>query len=260
MSPFVFDSCDFVQVPLKNGQTTYFFKTAGSLTGKKILSVSIPSLGFVTVGKAMIDPSQVYITLIDIEGNIIHNNTPAAVFSSGSLDVLPINRIIDWERSYIKIMDLYADSLASFSFFLNVYSARADYPLKPSVKKDNYYSIRLDYAADRVNHISFSNRLNALRNKKIKSVMIFGEPNIISGFITLYPYDRSRLIERWDISNLMIWNIPMSLSERINTEFDRRAIRSYFTPTEIDFDRSSIEIIPRKDSTQTAIFITFIYE
>lgn len=259
MTPLVIESCDFVRIRLKAGQTTYFFKTAGALTGKKISAISIPTLGFLSGSLAMIDPSRVYITLIDIDGNIIFNNSPAILFSSASIEIIPIDRVIDWERSYIKVMEGGSVSIDTLSFFANVFTCPEG---KPGIISGNekYYTLPIEFSADSVTHIPLRNKLNALEGRKIKGAVMYMIPNLVSGYISLYPYDRSRFIERLELSNLVVWAVPVFNSSILEIDMNRRCIHTYFDPVEIDFDRSEIEIMPNIESETTNAEITFIYE
>lgn len=263
MYPFVFSSCDFVQIKLTVGQNTYFFKTAGSLTNRKIKSISIPSLSYSADDLSSIDPAVVYITLIDKDGNIIHNNTPVLYFSSASLDLIRIDRVIDWERSYIKIIDTPDFDLNELSFFMNVYSddqtdeAAALLPLK-----ENYFSVTIKNTnPDGVGYftMTFDKILNALRGKKITGILLNVIPSYVVGFITLYPLDQTRVLNRIDISNFLFFAPKSFYGNSQNPEllryYDRRCVRKYITPVQIDFEKSNIEVV-----SVESFNLTFIYE
>lgn len=262
MYPFVFSSCDFVQIKLTVGQNTYFFKTAGSLTKKQIKSVSIPSLSYDSPKLSSIDPSYVYITLIDTDGNLIHNNTPASYFSAATLDQPEINKVIDWERSYIKIMDVpEAFDLNKLHFFMNVFTGSCSQD--NFSKKENYYSVTIHNPnPDGTGYfvMPFDRILNALRGYKISGILLNTVTSYVVGFVNLYPLDSDRFFNRMDITNFLFFAskamYPDTEDPEILRFYDRRSIRKYIVPTKFDFEKSNIEVYTGVESFN----LTFIYE
>ncbi len=261
MYPFVFSACDFVQINLKSGQNTYFFKTAGSLTKQQIKTVSIPSLSFATQEMSSIDPYYVYITLFDTDGNVLHNNTPASYFSAATIDQPEINKVIDWERSYIKIMDVPDDfDLNKLHFFMNVFigSCSQDH----FSKKENYYSVTIHNTnPDGTGYFTmpFQNILNALRGHRISGILLNTVPSYVVGYLNLYPLDSDRFFTRMDINNFLFFApkalYPAFEDPELLRFYDRRCVRKYIVPTLFDFEKSNIEV-----AAVESFNLTFIYE
>lgn len=267
MFPNTIQNCEHIRIKLQTNKDTYFFRTAGALTHEPILSLSIPfgsnDSGYYPEGETVIPPSLLYITLIDTDGNVLYNNLPGSAFAANSLDLIRIGRVIAWERSYIKIAGIPpGEKIDDMVFSCNVFSG-SDFI--PAPKRPNYYSIEIAVTPGEVNRIDFTNRLNALKSRKIHGVVfpqyVFSKTvlYLFSGNISLYSRDHTRFFERMNIDPLLLRYTGESSIGYLDSLVENNSINLYIEPTVIDFERSYMEVfIP--DNGLNFIKIVFIYE
>lgn len=267
MFPNTIKNCEHIRIKLRTNQDTYFFRTAGALTHEPILSLSVPfgsnDSGYYPEGETVIPPSLIYITLIDTDGNVLYNNLPGSAFSSNSIDLIRIGRVIDWERSYIKIAGSpFGAKLDDMVFSCNVFSGSA---FIPAPKLPNYYSIEIPVMPGEVNRIEFTNRLNALKTRKIYGVVfpqyVFGKTSsyLFAGSISLYSRDHTRFFERMNIDPLLLRYTGETTIGYLKSLFDNDSINLYIEPTVIDFERSYMEVFVPANGLNF-IKLVFIYE
>ncbi len=267
MFPIPILNCESIRIPLKTGQDTYFFRTAGALTSERIAAITIPhganSPGSFPDGETVIDPSQVYISLVDIDGNVLYSNIPGSQFSANSLNYPAIDRVIDWERSYIKVSGTPQYLILDDTVFTcNVFTRSAASAKQPRL---NYYAIDLPVVAGQTNHIEFTNRLQALRGRNIYGVALpvyaFSQTqqNPYTGTISLYSTDESRFIDRAFLDNFRMSDLSFVPDPEIRTILSHRSLGMFIEPTPIDFERSYMNVyIP--ETTLNLITIILIYE
>ena len=120
---FNIDSCDFIQMIVNDNRI--YFPASSHLQGKNIHAIMINDdvMGTDITGDYTLDDTDnTYITLYDISGKMIFDRLPLMMLSTSRTNYFIIDRVIDWERSFIeKLGSIDYDNITAvfFSVFIN---------------------------------------------------------------------------------------------------------------------------------------------
>lgn len=259
MREYVIQNVDFIQVQVNPGDSKVYFPVSSHLLGKTILfleSCFAPFATYDLTGRYPVLASEnLYVTLFDVNGNLIVDSLTISYFNSFSGNDLPkIDAVIDWERSFVSIQTEIAQaSVLYFSVYIGKYNL-------PVPQQNNVYNLSIPVNSAMMD-ISLYRKVQALSGKKITGIYASSEnpsqeiiyPNFIeSGYLYFVPNDSSRYLN---------W-IPISFFSGLESLMQIGTIplwRKFIDPVEINFDRSKIYI--RSDNSESRILnLTFCYE
>lgn len=266
MKPLFIHNVDFIQLLMPVDEVITYFPVSSHLQGKKIhtLHLNLFFNGLDLSGKyPLVASFNAYITLYDIEGNLIIDKYPSIYFTNyytGSTPV--IDRIIDWEKSFIYWTDRKDGSGNKITtcMYFSVFIGDEAFPV-PALNKQ--YAITLPVASN-ISEISLYNKLQAIAGKKITAVYYDLDASLYMTN-TEQPVNAYLYLVPESPSNRYINNIPLlSLMNRtyqiINKAFSFWFYQTiYLEPTYIDFNRSKIFVRNIQNDAKT-IKLIFYYE
>ena len=260
MREYVIQNVDSIQLLVNPGDERVYFPVSTHLHGKKILYLEsyyvFSSVTYDLTGRyPLLSSSGIYVTLYDMEGNLIVDSLTINYFNSFAGNDLPkINREIDWERSFLTIRgDIPVKSVIYFSVYIGTEGL-------PSSLQKNVYNLPVTISSP-FEDISLYRRAQALEGKKINGLYISsllpGDKQDYpsyeeSGYIYLVPKDKSRFLN----------GIPLSFLSGVEAIMAFGPVslrRKFIDPVEIDFNRSFIYIRSTNRSTRN-LNLTFTYE
>lgn len=125
MREYVIQNVDFIQLTVNPGENRVYFPVSTHLQGKKILWLeSYYVASGVTYDLAgrypLLMSTGIYVTLYDMDGNLIVDSLTIDYFNSFSGNNLPrIDAVIDWERSFLSIQtEVPTESVVFFSVYI----------------------------------------------------------------------------------------------------------------------------------------------
>lgn len=222
-----------------------YFPASSHLQGKNIHAIMINDDVFgtdVTGNFNLEDTDNAYITLYDISGELIFNRLPLQMLSTQKTNYYIINRIVDWQRSFIQKATSFPVDVKNAIFFTVFINGKSK---APKHEAENIYT--LTYAVSNTPEtITFKN-FHALNGKKISRITL-NDKDTVNGYLTLVPKDKRRYIN----------NLPLSyLYDKLEYQIDLR----YINPVEIDWDRSYLLIRPTSEAEYyNTLNINFHYE
>lgn len=267
MKPLFIHNVDFIQLLMPVDEVITYFPVSTHLQGKVIHTFHFllsPEGGVDLSSKYPIaSPASAFVTLYDVDGNLIVDKYPIIYFSPAYRGSTPvIDRVIDWERSFIYWADR-GDSSGNkvttcmyFSVFVGAGGAHI-----PDMV--NQYSIDLPVASG-IGEISLYKRVQALADKRIVGVYYACDFSLymqqayppVNSFLYLVPKSQpDRYINYISLISLLNRAYNMT-GESVTTWFYQTV---YFDPLHIDFDRSKILVRDPK-TTSKSIKLTFYYE
>ena len=175
------------------------------------------------------DTDNSYITLYDISGKMIFDRLPLMMLSTSRTNYFIIDRVIDWERSFIeKLGFIDYDNITAvfFSVFINGQSKA------PKKDPENIYT--LTYPVSNTAETILFKNFHALNGKKISRITL-NDAYHVNGYLTLVPKDKKRYIN----------NLPLSF---FYTHWSYNIDILYINPVEIDWDRSYLLLRPTSES------------
>lgn len=227
---FNIDSCDFIQMIVNDNRI--YFPASSHLQGKNIHAIMINDdvMGTDITGDYTLDDTDnTYITLYDISGKMIFDRLPLMMLSTSRTNYFIIDRVIDWERSFIeKLGSIDYDNITAvfFSVFINGQSK------SPQKDPENIYT--LTYPVSNTAETILFKNFHALNGKKISRITL-NDADHVNGYLTLVPKDKKRYIN----------NLPLSF---FYTDWSYNIDIRYINPVEIDWDRSYLLLRPTSES------------
>ena len=227
---FNIDSCDFIQMIVNDNRI--YFPASSHLQGKNIHAIMINDhvMGTDITGDYTLDDTDnTYITLYDISGKMIFDRLPLMMLSTSRTNYFIIDRVIDWERSFIeKLGSIDYDNITAvfFSVFINGQSKA------PKKDPENIYT--LTYPVSNTAETILFKNFHALNGKKISRITL-NDADHVNGYLTLVPKDKKRYIN----------NLPLSF---FYTDWSYNIDIRYINPVEIDWDRSYLLLRPTSES------------
>ncbi|WP_418207024.1 hypothetical protein [Barnesiella intestinihominis] len=260
MREYVIENVDFIQLTVNPGENRVYFPVSTHLQGKKILWLeSYYVASGVTYDLAgrypLLMSTGIYVTLYDMDGNLIVDSLTIDYFNSFSGNNLPrIDAVIDWERSFLSIQtEVPTESVVFFS----VYIGSENLPI-PSQR--NIYNLTVPVTSQ-MEDITLYRKVQALEGKRITGIYvssddtsdIFNYPNFIeSGYLYFVPKDKSRFLNC----------VPITFFSGLEGVLEAGTLslrRKFIAPVEIDFNRSKI-YIRSTDSRVRNLNLAFCYE
>lgn len=223
-------SCDFIQMIVNDNRI--YFPASSHLQGKNIHAIMINDdvMGTDITGDYTLDDTDnTYITLYDISGKMIFDRLPLMMLSTSRTNYFIIDRVIDWERSFIeKLGSIDYDNITAvfFSVFINGQSK------SPQKDPENIYT--LTYPVSNTAETILFKNFHALNGKKISRITL-NDADHVNGYLTLVPKDKKRYIN----------NLPLSF---FYTDWSYNIDIRYINPVEIDWDRSYLLLRPTSES------------
>ena len=209
-----------------------YFPASSHLQGKNIHAIMINDdvMGTDITGDYTLDDTDnTYITLYDISGKMIFDRLPLMMLSTSRTNYFIIDRVIDWERSFIeKLGSIDYDNITAvfFSVFINGQSK------SPQKDPENIYT--LTYPVSNTAETILFKNFHALNGKKISRITL-NDADHVNGYLTLVPKDKKRYIN----------NLPLSF---FYTDWSYNIDIRYINPVEIDWDRSYLLLRPTSES------------
>lgn len=209
-----------------------YFPASSHLQGKNIHAIMINDdvMGTDITGDYTLDDTDnTYITLYDISGKMIFDRLPLMMLSTYRTNYFIIDRVIDWERSFIeKLGSIDYDNITAvfFSVFINGQSK------SPQKDPENIYT--LTYPVSNTAETILFKNFHALNGKKISRITL-NDADHVNGYLTLVPKDKKRYIN----------NLPLSF---FYTDWSYNIDIRYINPVEIDWDRSYLLLRPTSES------------
>ena len=114
------NNIDTIRIPLYANKNIYYFPENNNLIGKTINNIYVieGKITNLSTGRiirnsvkdpyndlTILEPNQAYLTLYDIDNNIIVNNIELSYFVKNKATIIDINSKINWKNSYINIFD-----------------------------------------------------------------------------------------------------------------------------------------------------------
>lgn len=238
---FSIDSCDFIQMVVNDNRI--YFPASSHLQGKNIHAIMINdnSYGMDVTGNYQLSVVyNCYITLFDIYGDLIFDRMPLMQLTTSTMNQYIIDKVVDWERSFIEKTDNYFPEGYSVLFFSIFINGKSKLPKKDP---ENIYTLTYP-VSNNPDTILFKN-FHALNGKKISRITI-NSISKINGYLTLVPKDKKRYVN----------NLPLSFWGGTANHLLR-----YINPIEVDFDRSYLLLRPASSpEINNNLDINFHYE
>lgn len=266
MKPLFIHNVDFIQLLMPVDEVITYFPVSTHLRGKKIHTLHFnPSTSGVDLSAKypLSTPSSAFITLYDVDGNLIVDKFSIMYFTAvygGSTPI--IDRVIDWERSFIyweNRGDNTGNKVTTCMYF-SVFLGEGENQIPNMI---NQYSIELPIISG-ISEISLYNQLQAIANKKITGVyyafdfsLYLQQTDIqVNSFLYLVPkYQADRYINYISLTSLI--NRPYNITGNALTSWFCQTV--YLDPLYINFNRSKILVRDPK-TTSKSIKLTFYYE
>lgn len=268
MKEFVVHNVDFIQLTVNPGDARVYFPTSTHLQGKKILSMEFLANDAIGPGSVygldlsnrfpIIYSSSIYVTLYDIDGNLIVDSLFFGYLTTSFGAEFPvIDLVIDWERSFITVSDpVQQTSVIFFSVYLGE---------KNSVNpvQRNLYNLPISISPDQLEY-SLYRKVQALEGRKITGVYYLenrgnGIPDKALyqefGYLYLVPKDKSRYINYIPLQFISGLNFTSIYNNYRSVSLQQKFIE----PVEIDFNRSKILIRSTCTDIRT-LNLSFYYE
>lgn len=227
---FSIDSCDFIQMIVNDNRI--YFPASSHLQGKNIHAIMINDdvMGTDITGDYTLDDTDnSYITLYDISGKMIFDRLPLKQLSTSNTNYYIIDRVIDWERSFIEKPLDPLDTVTSAVFFSVFINGQSKAP-----KKDPENIYTLTYPVSNTAETILFKNFHALNGKKISRITL-NDADHVNGYLTLVPKDKKRYIN----------NLPLSF---FYTHWSYDIDIRYINPVEIDWDRSYLLLRPTSEA------------
>ena len=266
MKPLFIHNVDFIQLLMPVDEVITYFPVSTHLQGKVIHTLHfLMSTGGVDLSAKypLASTASAFITLYDVDGNIIVDKYPIIYFTPvyrGSTPV--IDRVIDWERSFIYWADRGAGSgnKVTTCMYFSVFVGEGNKQIPNML---NQYSIELPIPSG-ISEISLYNRLQAIADKTITgiyyafdfSLYMQTQNQYVNSFLYIVPKDQpDRYINYIPMESLV--NRSYIITGGSVTSWFFQSV--YFDPLHIDFNRSKILVRDPK-TTSKSIKLTFYYE
>ena len=265
MKPLFIHNVDFIQLLMPVDEVITYFPVSTHLKDKVIhtLHFTISTSGVDLSAKyPLASTASAFITLYDVDGNIIVDKYPIIYFTPvyrGSTPV--IDRVIDWERSFIYWSNRsdYLGNKVTTCMYFSVFVGAEKSQIPDMV---NQYSIELPITSG-ISEISLYNQLQAIAEKKIIGVYYacdfssyLQQPESpVNSFLYLVPVQADRYINYISMESLL--NRAYNLVGNIVTTWYYQTV--FLNPICIDFNRSKILVRDPK-TTSKSIKLTFYYE
>lgn len=101
------NNIDTIRIKVNSHNNIYYFPENNNLIGKVINNIYTIK-GDTTdpyTGLRILEPQNTYITLHDTEGNIVLNQVELSFFLKNKVELIEINSVIDWQKSYIQVLN-----------------------------------------------------------------------------------------------------------------------------------------------------------
>lgn len=265
MTPFIIlDSVDFIQIPVTD--TRVYFPASSHLLGKNIQTITLNTEldgTDITGNYQIFDPENCFITLFDIDGNLIFDKLPLYMLSNENSEIYTINKEVDFERSYI---DVNRGENPEAALFFNVFISEYDKQHKPqnncrikSVllfagayisgctinEQEKIYSLSFP-VSNQPADISFKG-MYALTGKKINRITLSNTNGKVNGYFLIVPKEGNRYINNLALNHLYGYN--------------KDPLPRFIEPISIDFDRTYIYIRPTSEAEyENQLTVNFYYE
>lgn len=266
MKPLFIHNVDFIQLLMPVDEVITYFPVSTHLQDKVIHTLHfLVSTGGVDLSAKypISSPASAFITLYDVDGNLIVDKYPIIYFTPvyrGSTPV--IDRVIDWERSFIYWADRGDGSgnKETTCMYFSVFVGGGDAHIPDMV---NQYSIELPITSG-ISEISLYNRLQAIAEKKITGVyyawdfsLYLQQPDpLVNSYLYLVPKSQTDRYINY-ISLVSLLNRSYDMTAKSVTAWFYQTV--YLDPIHIDFNRSKILVRDPK-TTSKSIKLTFYYE
>ncbi len=266
MKPLFIHNVDFIQLLMPVDEVITYFPVSTHLRGKKIHTLHfLISPGGVDLSAKyeIVSPSSAFITLYDVDGNLIVDKFSIIYFTPVYRGNTPtIDRVIDWERSFIYWANRgdSAGNKVTTCMYFSVFFGEGENQIPNML---NQYSIELPIISG-ISEISLYNQLQAIADKKITGVYYACDFSIymqhpeqpVNSFLYLVPKDQTNRYINY-ISMISLINRVYNINGESGSTWFYQTV--YLNPIYIDFNRSKILVRATKTASKS-IKLTFYYE